>query len=544
MRRWALAVLLTALAWYNVVLATAVRAVSEKRDDNSITKPFQRRALHSVGVIGKYLYIEGGETSGYIDGQRTGKSDSYVLNHTLSIRLDQSWSLASVKYTEIQEHKPPPVNKFFMWSDTKSDVLYRYGGAVGYGVDLSLDSDINSALWKFTPDNQGAGSWTTETPSNQDVFNAMVLNTRGAAAFCPGDQLGFVVGGYGTSSTDKRFKGVDWPTSVNTPGMLRYDAKTQIWSNESTTAMSPKGVFTTGEALCVSGFVNNSLLFVIGGYTSGLNDFTNITFYDTKEKKWYWQATTGTIPRGRELFCAVGATSRNATYEIFIHGGRNQADGSFSDTYVLTIPGFHWINTGLSGSNRIDHTCTVVGNRQMLISGGIPLEWDWKPTDPWVSALGIVDMTSLQWSDSYDAKAAEYDSPQKIKDWYNNGNLASVSWSTPEVKELFSQRKGPSPGSPTAPSPTPPIAEQPSPGASPTPVGAIAGGSIGGVVVLAVIGLWFWRRKRKERKQPTEEVNDEGGHERGPTGAELHGQSKPQELPAKSYNSAVYEMPG
>lgn len=57
----------------------------------------------------------------------------------------------------------------------------------------------------------------------------------------------------------------------------------------------------------------------------------------------------------------------------------------------------------------------------MLISGGIPLEWDWKPTDPWVSALGIVDMTSLQWSDSYDAKAAEYDSPQKIKDWYNNG---------------------------------------------------------------------------------------------------------------------------
>lgn len=283
------------------------------------------------------MYIEGGETSGYIDGQRTGKSDSYVrkfrhilslkyrgkdvtisyiVNHTLSVRLDQSWSLASVKYTEIQEHKPPPVNKFFMWSDTKSDVLYRYGGAVGHGADLSLDSDINSALWKFTPDNQGAGSWATETPSNQDVFKAMMLNTRGAPAFCPDDQLGFIVGGYGTGSTDKRFKGVDWPTSVNTPGMLRYDAKAQVWSNESTTAMSPKGVFTTGEALCASGVVNNSLLFVIGGYTSGLNDFTNITFYDTKEKKWYWQATTGTIPRGRELFCAVGATSRNATYEM------------------------------------------------------------------------------------------------------------------------------------------------------------------------------------------------------------------------------------
>lgn len=57
----------------------------------------------------------------------------------------------------------------------------------------------------------------------------------------------------------------------------------------------------------------------------------------------------------------------------------------------------------------------------MLISGGIQVEWDWKPSDPWVSAVGILDMAALQWSDSYDATAAEYDSPKVVQDWYNKG---------------------------------------------------------------------------------------------------------------------------
>lgn len=214
-------------------------------------------------------------------------------------------------------HTPPPVNKLSLWSDPKSGVLYRYGGAVGWGVDLDLNSDINKALWKFTPDGKGYGTWSKEAPSNEDVFNSMVQNTRAAAAFCPDEKLGFIVGGFGTSSTDKRFKGVDWPNVMNTPGMLRYDANTKTWSNESTTAMTSGGVFTTGEALCASGVSNNSLLFVFGGYTaSSTNDFTNITFYDTKTKIWHSQPTTGEVPKSRELFCAVGVNGRNGTYEM------------------------------------------------------------------------------------------------------------------------------------------------------------------------------------------------------------------------------------
>lgn len=183
-----------------------------------------------------------------------------------------------------------------------------------------VKSEENNFLWKFTPDNLGGGSWSTVTPANKADFDSLTLNTRGAATFCPEEELGFLIGGFGTSSTDLRFQGVDWPTSVSTPGMLRFDAKASIWSNESTTALSsPLGAFRTGEAICVSGMSPSSVVFALGGQSEGnnFNSFTNITFYHTKSKAWLWQTATGDIPLNRELFCAVGFKGRNGTYEMY-----------------------------------------------------------------------------------------------------------------------------------------------------------------------------------------------------------------------------------
>lgn len=42
-----------------------------------------------------------------------------------------------------------------------------------------------------------------------------------------------------------------------------------------------------------------------------------------------------------------------------------------------------------------------------------------KDRDPWDNGLGIFDLTKLEWRSSYNASAAEYDSPQIVKDWYH-----------------------------------------------------------------------------------------------------------------------------
>lgn len=57
----------------------------------------------------------------------------------------------------------------------------------------------------------------------------------------------------------------------------------------------------------------------------------------------------------------------------------------------------------------------------MVIAGGLPLEWDWKGSDPWVTALGIIDVSGLKWVDRFDASAAAYESPQMVQDWYSQG---------------------------------------------------------------------------------------------------------------------------
>ncbi|KAK4182456.1 hypothetical protein QBC35DRAFT_479056, partial [Podospora australis] len=50
----------------------------------------------------------------------------------------------------------------------------------------------------------------------------------------------------------------------------------------------------------------------------------------------------------------------------------------------------------------------------------------------------ILDLTEMKWTNYYNAAAPPYDSPKVVRDWYANGDLATVEWSSPEVETLFS----------------------------------------------------------------------------------------------------------
>jgi hypothetical protein len=115
------------------------------------------------------------------------------------------------------------------------------------------------------------------------------------------------------------------------------------------------------------------------------------------------------------------------TWFRFVFGGYNaqiQSTDTFSDTYVLTIPGFRWFKgADTSASKRAFQACLVAGKRQMISIGGVDMTngKQWDVIDDRPNGIGVMDLTTMTWSNTFDASAPEYDSPKVVKDWYAQG---------------------------------------------------------------------------------------------------------------------------
>ncbi|KAJ6440966.1 hypothetical protein O9K51_06759 [Purpureocillium lavendulum] len=401
----------------------------------------------------------------------------------------RSWSLSAAVYNAIPAHAPPAVNMFALWADADAGVLYRYGGEKSYGANVS---DENQHLWKFTPDEAGGGNWAVQ------------------AGF------GVYIGGFGDRSTDPRFANVTWPNSTPIAGMVTFNATTRTWSHEqvldSDSKSNTKGKFTTGQAQCVTGFGSNPIVVALGGWYT---DFQTISMYDPVKRRWFLQQAQGSVPRARENFCAVGVKSPQGTFDIFIHGGSNPADGTLSDTFVLSIPSFTWFKVGVTMPMRMDHACAVIGGRQMLVSGGLAVQWDWKTNDEWAGAHMILDLAAWELSDRYDSDAAEYRPAQAIKNWYNSGlvyastycdsGMANVQWENDEVRSIFNVNVNMNRSSTATAtsSPTPSATSSSSPSAAKSPAaGTIAGSVVGGVAAVLIVGTAAFVFRRYRRRRP------------------------------------------
>lgn len=132
--------------------------------------------------------------------------------------------------------------------------------------------------------------------------------------------------------------------------------------------------------------------------------------------------------------------------------------------------------------------------------------------DAWTNGIGIFDMTAFAWSDSYDANATEYESPDVVKEYYSS-SFTTPNWSNPTLAEVFAPATGSSP-SQADPTETPAAASGEDAGAQTSKsskTGAIAGGVVGGIGGLVIIGalLWWFRRKqRAKQSQQSDEIAD------------------------------------
>ncbi|KAG5753169.1 hypothetical protein H9Q70_004224 [Fusarium xylarioides] len=499
---------------------------------------FIRRSLLSVAVLEDYLYIDGGEVSSDLDDSR-----STAVSLTLSIPLDESWTNDTVVFTESDKGPSPYLKQPALWVDEERSMIYSWGGQGSY---KNTSSAGDHHLYAFEADD-GKGGWSIHDPEDDTLFSSLYRTVREAYTTCHG--VGYHLGGYGERRTDERFTDGSY---VERPldGLLTYSMTTQKWTNESTKALD---YATWSErATCIPSIGSSGLLIFMGGAkvkmpafrnASEPVSFTNITMFDPSSKLWYYQQTSGVSPDPRVDFCSVGVQGLNNTYDIYVYGGWNTWNDktkAYGDVWVLSLPAFKWFKAEVEGPKRGMHGCALVGKRQMLSIGGNNWGKDegWKDKDPWTQGIGVLDLPSLTWSSEYDAEAEDYEPPKAVKDWYQTGE--EVEWDSREVAKLFASM------SPTTPRSTDrPESDSDPDKSSPTPVGAIAGGVVGGVAaIVAIVGVWLWtrRRKRKGSEHPPQNSDEGASKEWGK--AELSADSSKQNgLQELDSSQATAELP-
>lgn len=127
----------------------------------------------------------------------------------------------------------------------------------------------------------------------------------------------------------------------------------------------------------------------------------------------------------------------------------------------------------------------VVGGDSRVGAGG-----DY--VDSWKNGMKIFDLNSLMWGDDYDASAKPYVRNSVVSDYYANNPNYTVTWADTALSSIFNNSVSPIT---TTTAPTDETKKNKS------HVGAIAGGVVGGVAALAIVGalVVFWRRRQASK---------------------------------------------
>ncbi|KAK5655592.1 hypothetical protein OQA88_5523 [Cercophora sp. LCS_1] len=505
------------------------RGVSAAIYDVPTVQNYVRRSAAKATVLGNYVYIDGGEIS-QLDGGKINPRTSNPVNSTLSIDLSKSWTADSVVIRSIPKPGPNKAN-VHLFTDKEAGAFYSWGGKWIFGLNMS-----ETELWKFSADGAGGGTWSLDPPGNPSTFAELIPGEF--ATVTTAGESGYLIGGIASGWTQ-----LYRARNQVIPGMATFNMKTKLWENGTT---SPFNTLTGGTAEFVPAYGPNGLIVLFGGWSPSVVGepdvlaspqwgFDNITFFDPETKQNYWQKTTGDIPpHPRTRFCTVGF-QREGGYDIFLFGGINQVDKTtYNDAYILSLPGFVWTKVIESpGGRRAEHTCVPVGKRQVLSIGGLnPYLNSWTTQDPAAQGLMVFDMVDMKWADSYNADAAAYKAPKPVEEWYSKGSLNDVTWSSGDVQRLFAAATDQNPGSGSdgsgSGSSDPNTSDS---GSKSSPVAAIAGGVVGGLIGVALVGVLVWFLiRRKKRSQDIGYTHASTA----PTGPNELGSERPNEMSSET----------
>ncbi|KUJ23150.1 uncharacterized protein LY89DRAFT_679956 [Mollisia scopiformis] len=460
-------------------------------------------------VLSNWLYIDGGQIVAF--GSETAGDGPNYQTIAIDLSKDFNTSLINEASYVVTEKSTviAPMRQPDLYHDPQSNLLYSLGGSA-YPLGASsatgwTNSSQQTQLWAFTPKDNGTADWDLQAIGSTASFPFSEVVAGALTATSPTNH--YILGGYSNSD--------NWGLSQ----LLSYNFANGSWTNQSI-SLSQK-YYISGRGQYIPSFGQQGVVLFFGGTwptngdptsTDALAGLDRVLVYDIQSNTLFNPQQTTSPPLNRINFCSVGAgnnASANSSYEIFVFGGTTGVSQTaatnltLSKVYILTMPAFQWIETNVTATIwRALHTCSVIGNRQMISIGGIP-DQDQLPAnwfDPWTNGMQIFDMTELFWTDSYNASAAEYEAPDVVKQFYSTNNRYPASWVDPKLADIFQTSTTDSGNSTSSGSSTTSSSSAPASHTSKT--GPVVGGIVGGVAVLGIVAgslVWYLKRKRQLR---------------------------------------------
>lgn len=222
--------------------------------------------------------------------------------------MSKSWTNASVPYQLINKtNTAPNLNNEKLWPSDDNKSCFVFGGAQSYLLNVWSPPDV--ALWQFTINSTGGGSWTQFQAGAGSVLGSLTRPDVAHAATV--DNTGFIMGGHEDSHSSQVSLYTDGDIPI--PGIVSYNITSGFWSNDSAPANVSNAFWAP-----VSNFASGLLVSAgHGAYSPTESDsITQVSIYEPLGKTWHNQSTYGTAPAMRDSACSVGIPGDNGTYEM------------------------------------------------------------------------------------------------------------------------------------------------------------------------------------------------------------------------------------
>ncbi|KAL7268628.1 hypothetical protein RUND412_008741 [Rhizina undulata] len=297
--------------------------------------------------------------------------------------------------------------------------------------------------------------------------------------------------------------------------MSSFDTSTSTWANAS--LPSGLNLIQAGALVYFEGIGDAGIMVSVGGeqYTGSAHSsfvgLDQVYVYDIASKEWYVQQTSvsngGSMPSSRTSFCATGVTSEDGTsYNIYVYGGipssfyTSSTQTTLTDTWILSLPSFTWISATTTGGfvgGRAIMNCELVNNKYLLAHRGRTANnVNTCDTD---GGIWLFDLENLTWTQTYSPPASNhvYQVPSKVYGVIGGtatGGAAVVTpsggFTTNALASVFAKNASTTTSSHSSST----VAKK---SGSNSNAGPITGGTIGGVVVLGLVGgLLYWHHRK------------------------------------------------
>ncbi|KAG0136993.1 hypothetical protein HOY82DRAFT_535654 [Tuber indicum] len=401
--------------------------------------------------------------------------------------------------TEVISELPfeiPLVRRGAAWADQNK--IYYWGGDLEQepvymdGTFQNRTRELPDPMKYYTYDlsqPRESGAWKAVSISESGGPDVLTSSpSYGASAYSTEARKGFFFGGVAPRLEFQNEDGLHAARALsdyyNVSSMVVFDAATNVWKNK--TIDKELNDLRDGVMVYTAGVGEKGILVRIGGaHGNEFVGFDTVYIYDIAAGVWYRQQTTSNtniFPQTRfGGFCAGAATAPDKTsFTIYIYGGHDY-DNLKEGTWALAMPYFQWVPVGSNGGpehGRTRTTCHTVGGQLVMVRG----HGDQMDRGDTNGGTYFFDMTNLTWSLKY--QPSEYRVPKTIYDVIG-GNPVDDKGFARGLGKLF------------AAAANCPTSDRDS--GSPGSTGAIAGGVIGGIALLAVIGASIWVLLRHPR---------------------------------------------